>query len=365
MRKINAAVLGCGGMGFTIINNIKPSPYIGEITGYDINTERLKTARERFGVKVTDNIEDIWKDKSIELVYIAAPNYYHVPLAVDALKSGKAVMTEKPMGINHEQIDEILKVQKETGGFLQVGLECRNYSRLYCRIKEFIDRGEIGQLVNVHFTYSNPPFPKDKATIWRVRKDISGSMCLEKLCHYIDLVRWWNGSRVNRYMAVKARNVIPYYEIADNFHVSYSFENGTISHLYFNATASHGGDYKLPEKDTDLFDQDRMGHKLNYVLVGTEGAIEADVFQRELRLFHHAGKPGFQYAEKIVYVENWTKEQDHEYFHNTRAQNLDIARRVAEGLGPAIEPWDAAETMRLCLEFEEAAERGGWEIVAR
>ena len=39
-----------------------------------------------------------------------------------------------------------------------------------------------------------------------------------------------------------------------------------------------------------------------------------------------------QHAEKIVYGK-LDKEQDHEYFHNTRAQNLDIARRVAEGLG--------------------------------
>jgi predicted dehydrogenase len=365
MRKINIAVIGCGQSGFGKIAKLKQSPYIANITGYDTNVERLKLANEKFGVKTTDKIEEIWADKSIELVYIASPNYYHVPQAIDAMRAGKAVMMEKPMGVNEEQIDEMLKVQQETNRFLQVGLELRHYSKLYSKIKEFIDNGEIGQLVNIHFTYSNPPKSNDAKSAWRVSKEVAGSMCLEKLCHYIDIVRWWNGSRVNRYMAVRAKNVIPYYEIADNFHVTYGFENGTVSHLYFNSAAAHQGGYKLSEKDTDLFDQDRMGHKLNFVLVGTEGAIEADVFQRELRLLHHAGKPGFENGAKIVYTENWTKEQDHEYFHNTTEQNLDIARRVAEGLGPAIEPEDAAETMRLCLEFEKAAEEGGWEVHTR
>lgn len=361
-QKIEIAVIGCGNMGHNDIEDLKGSPYVSRIVACDLNQERLKLTKEKFGIEVTDNINEIWVDDDIKLVYITTPNFTHVSLAVAALKAGKAVMTEKPSGISYEEIDELLKVHKETGGFLQVGLECRNYSKLYCRMKQLIDAGEIGKLVNIHFTYSMPPFPKEE---WKYKKEQAVNMCLEKLCHYIDLVRWWNGSRVNRYIAVRAKNVIPYYEIADNFHVTYSFENGLVSNLYFNMTAAHEGNYDLLSKDVDLFDQDRMGHKLNFVLVGSEGTLECDLFQRQMRLFHHAGKPGFPHVEKLVLAESWELEDDFAYFHNTKGQNLDIAQRVASRERPAIDPEDAAETMRLCLEFEKAAEEDEWVVHSR
>ena len=49
---------------------------------------------------------------------------------------------------NYEQIEELLRVQKETGGFVQVGLECR-YSKAYTETKKAIVAGEIGELKNV------------------------------------------------------------------------------------------------------------------------------------------------------------------------------------------------------------------------
>lgn len=127
-RKIKAAVIGCGNMGHNDISDLRESPYISQIVGCDLNQERLQLTKEKFGISITDKIEDIWADKDIELVYITTPNVTHVPLAVTALYAGKSVMTEKPAGISYEQIDELIAAQRETGGFLQVGLECRNYS---------------------------------------------------------------------------------------------------------------------------------------------------------------------------------------------------------------------------------------------
>ncbi len=362
MRDISVAVLGCGGMGNTIIGHIKELVSPDDITGYDIKQEALDRTRQKHQIKTTTDLDAIMSDPRISLVFIATPNASHVPLAVKALRAGKAVMTEKPSGVSHKQIDELLAVQQETGGFLQVGLECR-YSNIYVKTKEFIDQGEIGQLVSVHFTYSMPPFPQDS---WQVRQDISGSMCLEKLCHYIDLVRWWTGSRVTEYVVTSTPNVIPYFEIADNVHVSYRFANDVTSHLFFLMHAAPGSNNDPAKDGADLFDQDRLGHKLNYILSGTEGAIEIDLFQRELRLYHHVGKPGYPgRAAEIVSRYNWDRSQDHVNFHNTKDQNLDIIQRVLAGMGPSLSPEDAAETMRLCLEFDTAARHRSWEIIKR
>ncbi len=377
-KQLSVAVLGCGKMGNTIIETIEKMPEVKKIVGYDPLESQLEgTKKNHPQVEVTSNLTDVLEDEDIKLVYIAANNSNHVPLAVKALRAGKAVMTEKPSGISYEQIEELLHVQKETGGFLQVGLECR-YSWAYMETKKIIDSGEIGQLKNVHFTYSMPPYSENIELTggevqpnWRVKRATGGSMYLEKLCHYIDLVRWWNaGSRVDKFVITSAENVIPYFEIEDNVHVSYHFDNGCVSQLYFNMAAAPGHNNDLMGKD-DLFDQDKQGHKLNYVICGTEGAIEIDIFQRQVRVYHHPGKKG-QIGESIVRTIEWSGDvgkgegyDERVYFHNTDEQNRDIVRRVLNGEPPSISIEDAQETMRLCLDFTVAAKEQKWETVKR
>ena len=360
--RINVAILGCGLMGRTIIENIWDSPFLGEIIGYDISEDALKKTQEKYNIRVTAQLDDVLKDDSIKLVYIAASNNAHVPLAVAAMKAGKAVMTEKPVGLTIPEMDSLLAVQKETGAFIQVGLELR-YSRLYLKAKEVIDSGRIGKPVSYHYTYSCSPYEK---TSWRLKKENSGSMYHEKLCHYIDLVRWWNGSRVTEFVVTSAPNTIPYFEIEDNVHVSYRFENGAVSHLFFLMTAAPTGNSDMLQMQTDLFDQDKDGHKLNYIITGTKGAIEIDVFQRQLRVYRHAGDPGqTRTAEEITEIYSWDEGRDQEHFHNTQTQNLDILRRVACGEPPYLSLEDAAETMRLCVEFSDAQQNHGWEVIKR
>jgi len=60
-----------------------------------------------------------------------------------------------------------------------------------------------------------------------------------------------------------------------------------------------------------------------------------------------------------------TSPEDHRLcFHNTLDEKKDVARRAAPGLPPASDPEDAAETMRLCFELEEAIAQL-WHVVQR
>ena len=377
-KQLTVAIFGCGKMGNTIISDIENMPEVKEIYGYDVEQVQLDATIKKHDkvTKVTTDLDEILKDKDVDLVYIATANEFHAPLAIKALRAGKAVMTEKPSGINEEQVQSLIDVVNETKGYLQVGFECR-YSKAYKIAKEIIDSGEIGALKNVHFTYSMPPYP---ATIkladgtevknWRVTKETVGSMYLEKLCHYIDLVRWWNnGSHVDRFVATGADNVIPYFEIEDNVHISYHFENGCTSQLYFVMTAAPGHNNDLLGGD-DLFDQDKQGHKLNYVITGTEGAIEIDIFQRQIRVYHHPGKEG-QIGESLKRTYSWDAYADgagdgeKTYFHSTYAQNRDIVKRVLNGEKPAIDILDPQESIRLCLDFTEAAKNSKWQVINR
>ncbi len=358
-KKLNIALIGLGGMGEQQINLLKSVPFVGEISGVDIRADVCKKINREYGIKVGADPKAVFEDPSVDLVYIMTINSTHVPLAKSALRAGKAVMVEKPMGVTPEDTENLLATAEETGGYLQAGFECR-YSKVYTTIKQIIDSGEIGKVRNINLIYSVPPF-RDAGEYgyeWRFKSAETGGMFPEKLCHYIDLPRWWIGEKVTKFFCCKTDNVIPRYEIPDNFQCTYFFDDGTVSHLTFMQTSAHEANAGMGSGSKDLSDGLSLGHKLNYVITGTEGAVESDIFQREIRVFHHAGKSSRIHGAWLDRKIGWDADLDHHYFHNTTDQNLDIARRVYEGLPPSISPEDAAETMRLCFEMEQAAIEG-------
>ncbi len=359
MKKIGAAVIGLGAMGTSDLEILHSLDFVTRLAGVDPSPEKREAARGKFGIRVTDKLAEIWNDDGIELVYITTPNRFHVPVAIEALHAGKKVMVEKPMGVNEAQLAELLRVVRETRGFLQVGFECRNYSRLYVRIKEIIDSGEIGQVRHIHFTYCLQPFERGS---WKCDPNLAGGIYTEKLCHYVDLPRWWIGEKVSRFFSIQAPNVIPYYGIADNALCSYEFEGGAVSQLSFIEGPAHTytPDEARAMKPTRA-DLGYGGHRNDYLVVGTEGALESALFDRSLKVFYHAGKPTQKEGSRLIRVETWSPGEDARYFHNTREQNIDIARRVAAGEPPALDPEEAAETMRLCFAFQRAA-AAGWAV---
>lgn len=358
-RSIVAAVVGLGSNGSDTVADVSASEHIARIVGVDTDPGRCRRARERFGIETTVSLDAVLSDPQIALIFISTPNALHYPIGKAALERGKAVCMEKPMGVTRQETEDLLRVVSETRGFLQVGFEARHYCRLYARVKDILDSGEIGLLRHINCQYVLSPFSRDS---WYVKAAHSGGLFQEKLCHYIDLPRWWTGSRVERFFCARAANVIPYYEIADNIELTMQFECGVVSHLTFLYGAAGEGANDLIHTEA-LERQRHEGYRLYYQLVGTEGALEANVFWRELRVFHHAGKPGVD-TSRMVRVERWEQKDDLAWFHNTADEKRDVARRVARGLPPATGPEDAAETMRLCFEFEEAAMRP-WAVVER
>lgn len=344
MGKINVAVLGLGVMGETHVNAAKESPFVEKIIGYEPDSQRALLRGKELCIETTDNIDKILEDKSIKLIYIAAPNEMHLEFCIRSLTSGKAVLCEKPIGITLDEARSIMKAEKESGLFLQIGFELR-YSLIYKKVKEWIDAGLIGQPLNSHCLYYCSEFHKKDS--WRSKS--KGTLIGEKLSHYLDLPRWWFGKKVTEVFAMSAPNFVNYFNHPDNHQISYRFEDGAISTLNFimGVAESSLGDplMDLLEKQSD------DGHVLRYMVYGNKGAIETDVFKRRVRRWAFSdGKEKLESA--IVEEVKYDKSQDLEWGHNVHGQNLRIAELVAKNMEPENSASDAFQTMKLCFAAE-------------
>lgn len=343
------AVLGAGGMGATVIGHLKECPEVAGVVAYDVRPQRLRELETQH-VEVTDDLDAVLRDRAIALVFVTASSDAHHALTVQSLRAGKAVLCEKPMATTWEDAQAMVAAAEESGGFLQIGFELR-YSKLYTQVKAWIEAGLLGEIVNTQCTYVAGAWAKNLA-----RTSLAnGSMFGEKLSHYVDLPRWWIGSPVRDVYAACAPNLIPYLEVRDNYHATYRFESGAVSHLTFlmGPAATFRGD---PQSDI-IAQQIETGHALRFRVVGTRGAAETDVFGRRLKRWEFGDAPE-SFISDVVETLSWTAEQDHLYFHNTREQTRDVVRRVQSGLPPRTSPRDALETTRLCFAADQSAQSG-------
>lgn len=140
---------------------------------FDRQPERLDPLQQNFDVKTSDSLDRILENAQIKLVFVTASNNAHKDLTVAALEAGKAVMCEKPMATTLADAQTMVEAAEKTKGFLQVGFELR-YSHLYSTVKEWIDRGLLGRVVNTHCFYCSSAWGRHD--VWRASSKTSGGM---------------------------------------------------------------------------------------------------------------------------------------------------------------------------------------------
>lgn len=348
--RIDIAVLGLGKMGATHVKAAKDSPHVNRIYGYEPDKTRAPSRGAELNIEAANDLGYILKNPHIKLVYIAAVNSAHAMLTEKALAAGKAVMCEKPMGETLDEARRMLRAEKSSGNFLQIGFELR-YSKLYARAKEWIDEGLIGTPLNCHCLYYCSEFHGRGS--WR--SESPGTLIGEKLSHYIDLQRWFIGDEIEEVYSMNAPNAVKYFNHPDNHQMNFRYKNGAVSNLNF---VMYMGEHYESDPLVDMLKkQADDGHSLQYSIMGTGGIIHTDVFRRRLR--RHELKDGEKcLVNKIVEDISYSGEEDSEWMHNTRGQNIRIAGLVAEGKPPEVSAADAFETMKAGF-AAEISEREG------
>ena len=327
---IEVAILGGGNMGKNVIQHLADSPLVSGITVFDRHPEKINQLVERYGVKASETLEQGIGEPCSEACFCHRLNNAHKELSIAALNAGKAVMCEKPMATNLADAEEMVRAAKRTKGFLQVGFELR-YSHLYTTVKDWIDRGLLGRVLNTQCVYISSAWGRHD--VWRADPRQSGGMFGEKLSHYVDLTRWWIGDSVTDVYATSAPNVISYYQVHDNYHCIYRFGNGAVSQLTFMmapAATFHGDPLQ-----NAVSQQAGDGHALRYMIYGDKKALpQTDVFHRTIKRWQFGEN---DYGQTSQWVQTETLETwktISPIFTTLAEQAIDIVRRVVEGDAP-------------------------------
>jgi predicted dehydrogenase len=125
---------------------------------------KAKAFAAEYGVeKAYGSYADLFADPEIDIVYIATPHNSHAEISIQAMKAGKHVLCEKPMGLNQKEVAKIVAIAKKNQVFLMEAFWAR-FNPSIQSVFELVKNGAIGEVnyVNVDFTYYREDAPDSR-----------------------------------------------------------------------------------------------------------------------------------------------------------------------------------------------------------
>ena len=146
--KIGIVGLGYFSDDFVRLFNIHPD--VEEVVVADLDEKRVKASMEKHHLKRGfSSFEDMLENApDLDCIGIYTQRHLHGPMIAKAMKMGKNVISAVPIGCSIEEIEEIIKLSKETGKIYMMAETCYYYPcAIFCREK--YKTGEMGKFVYV------------------------------------------------------------------------------------------------------------------------------------------------------------------------------------------------------------------------
>jgi len=152
-------------------------------------TQSRALAGKHAGTHAAKSVEMLLADASIAAVVIAVPNRWHKELAIAAMRAGKDVLLEKPMGLDAAECRELNEVAASTRRVLQIGMANR-FTAVGQGTKKIVESGDLGHVYHAKaHLVSRRGVPGLGG--WFTTKSLSGGgVLIDTGVHLVDLTLW-------------------------------------------------------------------------------------------------------------------------------------------------------------------------------
>ena len=200
MGKIRIGIIGFGSIGKYHFRAFDKHPDAEVVAVCDIDEAELKLAKSEYGIDaVYKDYHDLLAREDIDAVSVALPNYLHAPVTIEALKSGKHVLCEKPPAITAREVKEMFETSRKTGKSLVIELTFRFMNKSQAA-KKLIESGALGDIYYARCGYLRRSGIPGYGS-WFTRKKEAGAGPLFDIgVHALDLTLWLMGDFKSDYV---------------------------------------------------------------------------------------------------------------------------------------------------------------------
>lgn len=274
-------------------------------------------------------------------VIVANPNNLHVSTALDCLAAGVPVLLEKPVGVQMDEVRQLVAASSTSGVPVLVGHH-RRHNPLIVRAHELVHGGALGRLTTVTALWQLRKPDSYFEIPWR--REAGAGMLLTNLIHDLDLLRHLCGEV--RQVQAMTSNAVRGFANEDCAAVLLQFDNGALGSLTGSDAVAAPWSWELDSGENPVYP--RQADQPCYLLAGTGGALSIP----QLKRWQYAESSGGWHQALQVVQERFSED---EALRLQLQHFVKVARREVE---PLVSVADAARTLALIEAIREAAETG-------
>lgn len=162
-RPLGVAIVGCGWAGGRHAAGYDRAG--AEVRwAIDSSMARAESVARGRGSIISDDFRQALADPHVEAVDVCLPHNLHAPVAIEAARTGKHVLVEKPLATTLDEADSMIVAAERASVTLMVAENVR-FDPVYRRVRQLLDDGVIGRPALIQVTrqaYLRSSFLRDR-----------------------------------------------------------------------------------------------------------------------------------------------------------------------------------------------------------
>jgi predicted dehydrogenase len=164
MKTIRWGILGLGTIAKAFVTGLRAIPDAEVVAVGSRSADKARTFAAEYGVaRAHGSYAELAGDPAVDVIYIATPHPMHVAEVELCLSAGKAVLCEKPMGVNAKHVERMIRIARDKKIFLMEAMWTR-FLPLMVQVRTWLKEGAIGEprQVAADFGFRGPWEPEGR-----------------------------------------------------------------------------------------------------------------------------------------------------------------------------------------------------------
>ena len=148
---------------------------------------------EKYGIeKVYEEIDQVFEDPEVDIIYISTPHNTHINYLRKALAAGKHVLCEKSITLNSEELTEAIQLAEENHVKLAEAMTIFHMP-IYRKLSEIVESGKLGPLKVIQMNFGS--YKEYDMTNRFFNRNLAGGALLDIGVYALSFVRWFMTSQ--------------------------------------------------------------------------------------------------------------------------------------------------------------------------
>lgn len=188
MKEMKWAVLGTGVIANEMAQALNKNGRNIYAVANRTHEKAVDFAKKYNIAKVYDDMNDVFTDPAVDVIYITTPHNTHIEFMKKAIENGKHILMEKSITLNSDELDEAILLAKEKGVVIGEAMTIYHMP-IYKKLKEILESGKLGEVNLITMNFGS--FKEYDMNNRFFNRNLAGGAMLDIGVYALSFVRWF------------------------------------------------------------------------------------------------------------------------------------------------------------------------------